>query len=132
MSQYIQQAEHNQEFHDCIDCNFKGRYYDWQITVLFYVAVHYLKALAEKRGVDIGESHKAIRQNVCPASVHRIMQIPNNAWRWYSGLLEYSRSARYNGIADFEHYQELKQNDHAHAVILLESFKSYVCRQLDK
>ena len=53
MQQYLNQANHNQKFHDCINSEFPGHFCDWKITVLFYIAIHYLKALADKKNFDI-------------------------------------------------------------------------------
>ena len=52
MSQYLNQAEHNEGFY-AVMCSYNASsYYDWKITCQFYVAIHYLKALAEKRGIN--------------------------------------------------------------------------------
>jgi hypothetical protein len=126
MQQHIDQARHNEDFHDSIEANFSGQFYDWKITVLFYVAIHYLKALAAKRGIEIGETHYDIEHNVNPDRTGRRMQITKNAWREYKNLFLYSRTARYEGITDIATFEQLKKTDHFYCLQHLENFKKYI------
>jgi hypothetical protein len=129
MQQHIDQATHNQKFHDTIDCNFDGQFHDWKITVLFYVAIHYLKALASSRNIDIGETHYEIEQSVNPDRQNSKMKITRGAWREYKNLFNYSRTARYEGITDFETFEKLKQLDHSYCLTHLDNFKKYIQSQ---
>jgi hypothetical protein len=129
MQQHIDQASHNQKFHDSIDTQFGELFYDWKITVLFYVAIHYLKALAAHKGIDIGETHYEIEQSVNPDRHSAKMRITRNAWREYKNLFNYSRTARYEGITDFETFEKLKQTDHTYCVQHLDNFKRYLRTQ---
>ncbi|MHB8261752.1 MAG: HEPN domain-containing protein [Bacteroidia bacterium] len=126
MHQHLKQALHNQTFHDCIESNFTNQFYDWKITVLFYVAIHYLKALATKKKIDIGETHYEIESSVNPDRNNVKMRISRTAWREYKNLFNYSRTARYEGITDFETFEKLKQVDHSFCLIHLDNFKKYI------
>lgn len=126
MQEHIDQAKHNWDFHDCVETNFSGKFYDWKITVLFYIAIHYLKALASKRGIDIGETHFDIEHNVNPDRTGRKMQITKNAWREYKNLFNYSRTARYEGITDIATFEQLKQIDHSYCLKHLDNFRRYI------
>lgn len=64
MQQFIDQAIHNEKFHECVHTNFTDSFFDWKITILFYTAIHYLKALAAKRNIDIGNTHADIERNL--------------------------------------------------------------------
>lgn len=129
MQKHIDQASHNQKFHDSIDSQFGGEFYDWKITVLFYVAIHYLKALASKKGMDIGDTHHEIEYSVNPDRVSSKMKITRTAWREYKNLFNYSRTSRYEGITDFETFEKLKQLDHSYCIQHLENFKNYLRSQ---
>lgn len=129
MQQHLEQATHNQNFHDCIETQFNGHFYDWKITVLFYVAIHYLKALASKRGIDIGETHFDIEQNVNPDRHNARMRITKGAWREYKNLFTYSRTARYEGITDITTFEQLKQIDHSYCLTHLRNFRKYLQSQ---
>ena len=126
MHQHLEQANHNKNFHDCIETQFAGQFYDWKITVLFYVAIHYLKALADSKGVDIGETHFDIEHNVNPDRHHAKMRIKKGAWREYKNLFNYSRTARYEGITDIATFEQLKQVDHSYCLTHLDNFKKYI------
>lgn len=129
MQQHLEQASHNLKFHKSIESSFEGQFYDWRITVLFYVAIHYLKALAVHRGCAIGDTHFEIEKNVNPDRDNANMRISKNAWREYKSLLQYSQTARYNGITDINTFQELKRIDHSYCLVHLDKFKKYVVGQ---
>lgn len=129
MQQHLDQAAHNQKFHDTICSNFNEQFHDWKITVLFYVAIHYLKALAASRNISIGETHYEIEQSVNPDRVNSRMKITRGAWREYKNLFNYSRTSRYEGITDFATFEQLKQIDHSYCVRHLENFKKYIQSQ---
>ena len=126
MQKHLDQAAHNQIFHDPIDGNFSEQFHDWKITVLFYVAIHYLKALAAKRKINIGETHYEIELTVNPDRGSSKMKITRGAWREYKTLFNYSRTARYEGITDFVTFEKLKKADHYYCLQHLENFKKYI------
>lgn len=126
MQHHIDQANHNQDFHSSIETNFVGKFHDWKITVLFYTALHYLKALACQRGIDIGETHYEVENNVNPDRNHAKMRITKGAWREYKALFNYSQTARYSGITDMETFEKLKEIDHGYCLKHLNNFKLYV------
>ncbi|MCC5916437.1 MAG: HEPN domain-containing protein [Cryomorphaceae bacterium] len=107
--------------------NFSEKFYDWKITTLFYIAIHYLKALAAKRGIDIGQTHFEIEQNVNPRKDNASMRIKQGAWMEYKSLLNYSRSSRYDGIdSDIETFEKIMKIDYQMALKNLENFKKYL------
>jgi hypothetical protein len=123
---YILQAKHNEKFHDCICEQFPDRFFDWKITILFYQAIHYLKALAFQKNINIGDTHFEIEQNVNPDRPKNKMSLTKGAWRDYNALFHYSQTARYNGITDFETFEKLKEADYFFAKQNLEKFKRYL------
>jgi hypothetical protein len=129
MKEHLDQASHNADFHACLVDKFSTRFFDWKITVLFYEAIHYLQALADKRGIDIGQTHKEIHSNVNPNSAGAKMRITSGAWREYSSLFNYSLTSRYSGITDKSTFELLMENDHGYCLKHLENFKKYICSQ---
>lgn len=126
MQKHLDQATHNQNFHDCIDTQFQGQFYDWKITAIFYIAIHCLKALAASRNIDIGETHFDIEHSVNPDRSNAKMRITRTAWREYKNIFNYSRTARYEGITDIETFEQLKKIDHSFCLKHLENFKKYI------
>ena len=126
MQNHIQQAKHNEEFHECICEQFPDKFFDWKITTLFYQSIHYLKALASKRGISIGDTHFEIERNINPDRPEPKMPITKGAWREYNALYQYSQTARYEGITDFDTFEKLKEIDYGFAKRNLENFKKYL------
>lgn len=122
------QANHNQNFHDCIEQGFSDKFFDWKITILFYIAIHCMKALATKRGVDIGETHHEINRNISPQNPNRILVIPNEAWEHYRNLYNYSRTSRYNGFTDIDTFQSLMKTDYSYCKTHIERLKNYMAK----
>ncbi|MFY8186568.1 MAG: HEPN domain-containing protein [Flavobacterium sp.] len=130
MDRFLKQALHNEEFHKCICDNSSDKFYDWKITSLFYTAIHYLKALALKRGINIGQTHHEIEQNVNPDRQRPAMRITKGAWSEYKNLLHYSKTSRYDGVdTDFETFELLMQKDYEYCVKHLDNFKKYLIGQ---
>lgn len=129
MQQHILQSEHNQKFHLSICSHNPNNFFDWKITCLFYDAIHCLKALAAKKGVNIGHTHSDIERNVSPFKNATIMPLPHAAWNNYHNLYRYSRSSRYNGFTSETAFEIIKQIDHNHCLQCIENFKSYVKSQ---
>lgn len=123
---YINQYQHNLEFHNGVCDKYPDTYYDWKITLLFYCAYHLLQALAAHKNVVIGNYHKDILWNINPKNANRKLQIKQDVFYAFDQLFEYSRSARYNGFTDFEDFQSLKKADYEDAVKRFEYFRRYI------
>ncbi|WP_166922660.1 HEPN domain-containing protein [Flavobacterium poyangense] len=127
MNRFLTQASHNENFHSCICEKFSDNFYDWKITSLFYTAIHYLKALASKRGIDIGQTHHEIELNVNPDRHNSSMRISKTVWKEYKNLLRYSKNSRYDGInTDSETFEALMKSDYEYCLQHLDNFKKYM------
>jgi hypothetical protein len=130
MNTFLDQASHNEEFHTSLCETFNDKFYDWKITALFYCSIHYLKALAASRGIDIGSTHQEIENNVNPDKKYNKMAIKRWAWIEYRNLYKYSRTARYEGMkTDRETFEKLKKTDYDFSKVHLEQFKKYIQSQ---
>lgn len=126
MKRHIKQAEHNKDFHDCMKSTFSERFFDWKITAIFYIALHCLKALSIKLGVDIGHTHTEISKSIDPDNPGRSMSVSRGAFRNYRNLYQYSKTARYEGILDLDTYEELKKTDYEFCVSHLKVVQEYI------
>lgn len=126
MQEFINHAKHNEKFHELI-CNAENTgYYDWKVTVLFYVAIHYLKALAQFRKKSIGESHEQINNNIKNNRQGATMPLQNTARNNYMALYRYSQTSRYDGFTDADTFQQLMKRDYEDALECLSDFKKYI------
>jgi hypothetical protein len=126
MDIFLLQIKHNQDFYDCICAGHPDNYYDWKITVSFYIAVHYLKALAYKKMVLLPSSHFDVEKLVNPTKGDAL-KLTHNAWDWYYNLYLYSRTARYSGFTeDPTLYMAIKKADYQYCEKYLTKFKNYM------
>ena len=54
------------------------------------------------------------------------MRLSKSAWRECNALYQYSQTARYDGITDFETFEKLKQVDYRYCLKHLDNFKKYL------
>lgn len=87
-----------------LDAEFPNDYYDWKITIIFYICILKLKQLALNKGLDIGTNHKETLKKIDPFHPERTMPIGKTAFENYKILLENSHNARYNGYDNEEIY----------------------------
>jgi len=126
MRQYLDQGIHNAEFRRCIDQHYPNRFTDWKITVTFYEAHHYLRALAANKHINIGKTHSEIHAQVDPNRPNARMPISRSAWNSYSRMFRYAQISRYQGMTDRSTFETLLSSYYAHQLSDLELFKKYV------
>lgn len=119
-------ANHNEEFHVAICKSHPDTYFDWKIVCLFYVAIHYLKALAKHRNKHIGEFHVHINNNIRSGPHNPAMPLQKTAYQNYMNLFHYSQTARYDGINDLNTFNVLMKGNYVHALKCFEDFKKYI------
>jgi uncharacterized protein (UPF0332 family) len=125
MEKYINHANHNYTFHESIQECFPDHYFDWKVTCIFYVALHYMRAYIKSKGVDPGSSHNEIDQIINPARKGKL-PVTKTCWENYRNLYEYSRVARYDGFIDVEAFLNERKIEHMYSGQHLEEIKSYL------
>ncbi|WP_346319755.1 hypothetical protein [Chitinophaga sp. YIM B06452] len=80
MEPHINQANHNLQLHAILCERYSTQYFDWKITILFYVALHLLKALAKRKNIKIGQTHSDIESNCNPRRFKGKMPLTERAW----------------------------------------------------
>jgi hypothetical protein len=127
MNPFFNQAKHNQDFLECIKEKFPNDFYDWKITIIFYISIHLLKCLAHKKGVDIGHTHYDIENSLNPRrSARQVFQFPDWAWKNYSRIFKYSKDSRYDGIPDQNIVLYAQKKNYEECEKLFKSFCSYM------
>lgn len=126
MQQYLNQVQHNEDFHVTLCAQNQNKYFDWKVTCLFYIAIHCLKALASKNGINIGSTHKEVEISISPLKGATKMPISQRAWNNYQMMYRYSMTARYDGFLDRETFEEVKRADYNHSMQCLNGFKGYI------
>lgn len=126
MQIFLNHAKHNENFHVCICTNYADNFFDWKIIVSFYIAIHYLKALAAHKNIQLPSSHFAIDKMCDPKKAENALGLTHNAWDWYTLLYQCSRTARYDGFIDTDTDMIIKKADHIACTKALNKFKNYM------
>lgn len=111
MQGHLEKAKHNCNFLAILQQHSPNTFCDWEITALFYTALHYLRAYQKKNKKKIGESHKEFNYNLDPQNSDAILPVTQDVYNSYMVLYEASRVTRYKpvnyypikGLLEFKH-----------------------------
>lgn len=96
MTQHLQQAQHNHKFLIYLDSNELSEIYcDWKITILFYTALHLMRAFCVFKSVSIPENHREFHDKINPKGKKNVLALPNEIFDCYFELYNQSRRTRY-------------------------------------
>jgi hypothetical protein len=104
---HLRQAAHNEAPLDHLERSHPHAFNDWKVTLVFYSALHHLRAYCHHSKVSVGMSHKELQI----AMSNQGSSVPNldvdiDCTNHYNSLYAASRQARYDGMeneAIFEH-----------------------------
>jgi hypothetical protein len=117
-------ALHNERFLDVPELT-GSEFVDWAVTVLFYSALHWMRALAAQEGYQI-KAYKSYRKGILGEEevFTGTPVFTQQAFEWYSHLKDDSRDARYE-MRQFSEvdFRDLRQN-------CFEPFKTFVTSNL--
>lgn len=125
-TEFLNKGVYNHDFYVVLTEKFPHDYYDWRITVMFYCAIHCLKAFCLKNyGKYIGDTHHEIIKRVSPKGAEKIVDLPDGMWDEYHALYQYSKIARYEGITNHKLFEQLMKDNYKHASQHLTKLKMY-------
>ena len=87
---YENKADHNQGFLDCLINDYENSYFDWKVTIQFYIALHRCYCVLTSKGINISESHNKNIQNIA--------KIDSTISRGLHTLFKHSKQSRYDGF----------------------------------
>ena len=126
MDEFANHANHNHKFYETICTDYPDHFFDWKNIALFYIAIHFIKALAKHRNKIIGTTHAEINNNLRTGKHNPEMPISKTAYENYMNLFHYSQSARYDGIPNIDLFQKLRKKDHEHACKCFRDLKRFI------
>jgi hypothetical protein len=110
-------AVHNWDFLDFHRLS-EGEFADWAVTVLFYCALHWLRALLAQEGYQV-RNYRDEEDAITGAGIFTLQ-----ALEWYRHLKDSSRMARYETTQfSTSIYRDLRQD-------CFEPFKTFVTSRL--
>lgn len=127
MENHLKQAAHNESLLSHLEYQFPTQYNDWKVTLVFYAALHLLRAYAVNTGINVGGSHKelGIAMSNQGASVPNLdvdMACANN----YASLYSASRQAQYDGFFDPVLFEASNRRSLAFSKIKLQKIKDHL------
>ena len=129
MDENINQAIHNEAFLNSIEEKCPDTFFDWKITIVFYIALHYLRAYANIKKVRIGASHKELLYHSNPNHIDAINPLSKNAYRIYRDLFSAAHNSRYQGFLDKTHRMLLMEQEFIRCKKNLRELKKYLKSQ---
>lgn len=94
-SDHITQGKNNLEFLESVNSQFP-EVYDWQVTIAFYAALHFVNGHVKKTMGVYHTTHKDLAQMISPKSrIKTPAQLSENSFVAYEALFILSRRARY-------------------------------------
>ena len=131
---YFKQAKRNEDLLLELEKD-QDKFNDWKCTICFYIAIHYLKTLAESMKVEIGNKHSDIFKNINPKTKPKpIIQIPEHIFASFKLLYDNSHLARYGGVKPSETMFDsiMKNNFIESQDSLTNEFVPYINKRLQK
>jgi hypothetical protein len=94
--EFVDKAQHNEELAKVLSTTHKGQYTDWEITILFYAALHYINALFVACNATIHKSH--IKRSEALESLLEQNKISQTLIDAYNEMSTASRNSRYEHL----------------------------------
>ena len=120
------QVLENEAFLRALDTHIPDRFFDWRITVMFYIALHCLRALSVHKRVTWGASHQSMFVAIDPDDSRAVMPVPRDVYAAYQQLYRNSRMVRYQGFSDYSTYLARSRSMYGRCIGLLAIVKNYV------
>lgn len=94
-AEHISQSKHNLDFLVEVNSQIYSGYWDWHVTVCYYVAVHLINAHLAKTINQHYRKHEDVAQALNPNNATSPTRVPENIYLAYVKLQNLSRRSRY-------------------------------------
>jgi hypothetical protein len=125
---HYNQIKHNTNFLNFLQKEVPDDFYDWKITVTFYIALHYIRAYACKMNVKLGDSHISIIYNLKQSNANSGIPVPQHIFLSYLKLYDTSKNARYSGLKNDETILKKYKARYDECLKSLESIKEHLSK----
>lgn len=115
---YENKADHNQVFLDSIIEDYPSEYFDWKVTVQFYIALHRCYCVLDASGQTICNRHKVNINNLKTIDA----ELSTNLFK----LFKHSRQSRYDGFIYEEAMTRINKINFESNKIILASINSKI------
>jgi len=125
VDKHLNQANHNYAFLCKVEENLPESFYDWKITVTYYIALHLIRALGEHLGITLPQNHSSIIREIDPEKNGKLT-VNRGCHAVFKSLYNASWDARYSGYLSPENRKKYLISRYQKAKKGLEIIKNYV------
>ena len=126
MNEHLNQAAHNADFLAALSQQFPKLYFDWKITIVFYTALHYIRAFEHFNGVKIRGRHVDLLYHSNPANADALNPLSRRAFDAYSDLFNSAHKSRYQGFGSKDFHMTLLECDFQLCLTNLDIIRHYL------
>jgi len=127
MKKHLKKAEYNERFLAEVEKWHPNTFFDWKITVVFYIAVHYIDAYLASHKIYCND-HQQRRYEI-EEGLYNVTQLCLDN---YNNLYRVSRHARYNGFTDIIEFNKYQNEKYKEAKSNLKKIKDFVIDDLEE
>lgn len=129
MLNHLNLAKHNEDFLNTIENAAPNSFFDWKITVCFYSALHYLRALEKLKKKQIGNSHKQFLFHLDSSNKDAVLPINRTIFEHYQSLFDMAHKTRYTAFINAKFQMSLYKSNLEFAKNSLSTIKQYCVKQ---
>lgn len=113
---YENRANHNKDFLESIINDYPKQYYDWKVTIQFYIALHRCYCVLLSKGYPVEHNHGS--------NIKNVKEIDSEISRKLYDLYRYSRQSRYDGFLTEDAMLRINEINHRNATSRLSHIES--------
>ena len=115
-NKYENKSIHNQDFLNSIHNDYPQEYFDWKVTVQFYVALHKCYCVLETQGEPIEQSHSG--------NIKNLKSIDPELSRKLFTLYKNSRQSRYEGFINQDAMDRINKINYDSGKVLIQKINT--------
>jgi hypothetical protein len=112
MDWHLKQALHTTHMLGDMERSYPDNYFDWKITVCFYISLHLLREFASKEGITLAQDHESTFHSFREGDLKSLLS--PDFRKAYSNLSRYSRSAHHDGFISKSMFDRVCKEDFKH------------------
>src|SRR5665213_3225288 len=126
MQEHIEQARHNESFLKFLTDNAPDKFFDWKITITFYISLHLLRAYGKKLKINIPAGHGFLTYAVQNQVKSNGLGCSKQVIKAYEDLINFSFSMRYDGFLHAKSFNDFSKMQFEAALSDLDIIKDFL------
>lgn len=120
MNQFLLKARRNLDFLKMLENEFPHEYFEWKVTIIFYIALNATKGYLDKSGLPPKSNHQDLQKQIEALSNNTSSCVFDTMYPTeYNRIRNYSESSRYDPIQNNELYDDIFRGNYNQCKIKL-------------